>query len=253
MPANSSALADPLAVFTRSIDQLGEEAFLRLRSSFVVVVGLGGVGSHAAMALARSGVGKLRLIDFDPVTASSLNRNAVATVEDIGRPKTEVLAERIGRICQQTQVETRIAFMHEDSAAELLDGQPDLVIDAIDGVLPKVMLLKYCVENHIATVSSMGASGRSDPSKLRIDDLSKTTICPLARVVRRRLGRFGIRTGIRAVYSIEPRGETFEPDDSEDFMQRGRKRRRLPSLICMPGIFGYALASEAIGILVEKA
>ncbi len=236
----------------RSIDLLGEEGFRRLRNAFVTVIGLGGVGSHAAAALARSGVGRLRLVDFDPVTPSSLNRNALATREDLGKPKVDVMAERLRRIRADLVVETDQAFFHEDTAERLLSGSPDMVVDAIDGFTPKVALLRLCVEGSLPVVSSMGASGRTDPSLLRTGDISETCVCPLARVVRRRLKKHGISTGIQTVYSIEPPGVALPPDEGDTFYRRGRERRRLPSLICMPGIFGYALASLVIGTLSES-
>ncbi|RJO67092.1 MAG: tRNA threonylcarbamoyladenosine dehydratase [Myxococcales bacterium] len=238
-------------MFTRTIDLLGPEGFERLRRSLVVVVGLGGVGSHAAVALARSGVGRLRLIDFDPVTASSLNRHAVAVAADVGRPKVEVMRERLLAIAPDLQIEALRVFLDEATAPELLSGSPDYVLDAIDGLNPKVTLLHYCVTHDIRIAASMGASARTDPTRLRVADLSKTRVCPLARAVRRRLQRRGVRRGVPCVYSEEASLPVLPPDDSEDVLMRGRKRNRLPSFAVMPGIFGYALAGIAIKALAE--
>ncbi len=234
-------------IFARSRDLLGDEGLKRLRSSFVVIIGQGGVGSHAAIACARSGVGRLRLVDVDLITESSLNRHAVATAADVGRSKSEVMAKYIAAVCPETKVEISSEFFHENTAASLLSGSPDYVIDAIDSLTPKVALLRYCVENEIPVVASMGASGRTDPSKLEIADIKDTRMCPLARVVRRRLKRQNVFGGIDCVYSTEEASVTFPPEEDDDnHFWQGRKRNRLPSLAIMPGIFGYACAGQVI-------
>lgn len=249
MPERSSASPDLDAIFSRSVDLLGAEGFAALRRAFVVVLGLGGVGSHAAAALARSGVGRLRLVDFDRLTASSLNRHVCAVAEEVGQGKAEVLARRLRAVSPAVQIQVREAFFAEESADELLDGAPDLVVDAIDSLGPKVALLRCCVERELPVVSCMGASARTNPLLLRVDDIAATRICPLARAVRRRLHRFGITTGITAVYSVEAARPPLPPDEEEETLQRGRVRNRLPSLGYMPGIFGYAAAGAAIARL----
>jgi tRNA A37 threonylcarbamoyladenosine dehydratase len=233
--------------FDRIRELLGDAAFLELRRASVTVVGLGGVGAHAALALARSGVGSLTLVDFDLVTATSLNRSPVALPADVGRPKTDVLAESLAASCPDTSVSTLKLFFHHDTADQLLDRKPDIVVDAIDSLNPKTALLECCLKRGIPVVSSMGASGRTDPSLVRTGDISETGGCPLARQVRKYLRRRGITEGVPCVWSVEPAGDHALPPDLEGLIQeRGRIRNRIPSSIVMPGIFGYALASLVI-------
>lgn len=229
--------------FTRTVDMVGPDGFARLDRAFVVIVGLGGVGSHAAVAMARSGVGKLRLIDFDEVTWSSLNRHAVAVPADVGELKVEVVSRFLSKIHAGQVVEPVKAFFDHEAADELLSDAPDFVVDAIDSLNPKVTLLQTCVERGLPVVSSMGASARTDPSMVRVADIFETSGCPLARHVRKRLRRRGVTCGITAVYSQEHGRAPLPPDDSDPRLDRGRVRNRLPSLPTIPGIFGYALAS----------
>lgn len=231
---------------SRTIDLIGSEGFDRLRRAFVVVVGLGGVGSHAAVALARAGVGRLRLVDPDCLTASSLNRHAVAVPEDVGRPKAELLAEHLERIRPGLALEPLKLFADQENRFQVIDGDPDLVIDAIDAVGPKSGLLSGCIEQGLAVVSCMGASARTEPALIRIADISSSSVCPLARQVRRRLRRRGIDHGITVVFSVEPPLPPLPPDHNDQLLRRGRARNRQPSLSTLPGIFGYAVANEAI-------
>ena len=190
-------------MFERTVDLLGDEGFDALQRARVVLFGLGGVGSHAAAALVRAGVRRLRVVDFDDVTWSSLNRHAVARAADVGRGKAQVVAELLNAVAPGARVEPVKAFFHDDTADELLGDGPDHVVDAIDSYTPKVALLRHCVRRGLPVVSSMGASARTDPTLLRVGDISETRVCPLARVVRRGLGRQGIRRGFLTVYSIE--------------------------------------------------
>jgi tRNA threonylcarbamoyladenosine dehydratase len=235
-------------MFARTVDLLGEEGFARLRAARVLVVGLGGVGSHCALALARAGVGSLRLCDFDRVTWTSLNRHAVAGPADVGRLKAEVLAERLGALAPGLAAEPVVTFFHEDTAPEVLglDAPPSHVVDAIDSFNPKVALLRRCVAEAIPVVSCMGASARVDPTLMRIGDIGETRVCPLARVVRVALRRHGIHHGITTIYSVEPPLRPLPPDEEDEVLRRGRVRNRLPSLGVMPGIFGYAAAGLVI-------
>jgi tRNA A37 threonylcarbamoyladenosine dehydratase len=232
--------------FSRTVDLLGPEGFARLARSFVVVAGLGGVGSHAALALARAGVGGLRLIDFDRVTETSLNRHAVALPGDVGELKTRVVGRQLALLNPALRLDEREAFVDGDSAPDLLAGAPDHVIDAIDSLTPKVLLLRACLDLGLPVVSSMGASAHTDPTLVRIGPLEETRVCPLARQVRKRLRRLGEIRGVTAVYSLEPALDPLPPDDVDERLDRGRVRNRLPSLSTLPGVFGYALASVVI-------
>ncbi|MFO7652229.1 MAG: tRNA threonylcarbamoyladenosine dehydratase [Candidatus Krumholzibacteriia bacterium] len=257
MPVDSSA-SEPReraddgipARFGRVADLYGLAGLARLRLARVAVIGLGGVGAHAAVCLARSGLGQLLLVDFDLVTASSLNRSPVAGPADVGRAKVDVLAEHLARACPETAVETRRDFCHAESLAALLQpgtsAAPDLVLDAIDSRNPKVTLLAYCLENALPVISSMGAAGRRDPAALRTGDLAQTRVCPLARHVRRYLKRRGALGPVPCVWSEEDPATPCEPDSGDRTLDRGRVRNRLPSQMALPGIFGYALAALAL-------
>ncbi len=233
-------------VFSRTIDLLGPAAFRRLQRSKVVVVGLGGVGSHAAVALARGGVGALRLVDPDPVTASSLNRHAAAVAGDVGRPKCTVMQEHLHRIRPELPVEALPVLADVDTLESVLQGELDLVVDAIDSLGPKTSLLAACCDRGLSVVSSMGASSRTDPTAIRIADLLDTQRCPLARLLRKRLRRLGLGRGIIAVFSTEPARPPLPPDLDDPPGRPGRERHRQSSLSTLPGIFGYSLANVAL-------
>ncbi|KDN44096.1 hypothetical protein K437DRAFT_294972 [Tilletiaria anomala UBC 951] len=177
---------------TRNYSFLGEEGMARVRNSFVIVVGAGGVGSWAALMLLRSGVSHLRIIDFDQVSLSSLNRHACATLADVGRPKVVCLAEYFAKVAPWAKVEAWVDVFKADDADRLLQGDPDWVIDAIDSIDPKIDLIKYCFQHNIKILASMGAGGKADPSRVQISDISDTFEDPLAASVRRRLRAFGI-------------------------------------------------------------
>lgn len=153
---------------------LGEEGTRKVRESFVVVVGAGGVGSWAALMLMRSGVKRIRIIDFDQVTLSSLNRHAVATLEDVGTPKVRCIKNHFKEIAPFVQVEDCIDLLNADNVDELLGGNPDYVVDAIDNINTKIDLIKYCYDKKLQVISSMGAGAKADPSRIQIADISET-------------------------------------------------------------------------------
>ncbi len=232
--------------FARTVAFYGDPGFAQIRRARVAVIGLGGVGSHAALALARSGIGKLFLVDHDQLTATSLNRHPVAGPDDVGEYKAELLTREIQRVCPNTEVESNIGFFHVETAAELLSPVPDYLIDAIDSRNPKATLLEYCVNNSISVASSMGASARRDVSFVKVSDLSRTKGCPLARQLRKLLRNRGIEKGIQCVYSLEKSPAVLPPDLNDISLDRGRVRNLLPSQISLPGVFGYALAAVAL-------
>ena len=177
---------------SRNYSFLGDEGMSVIRRSFVVVVGAGGVGSWAALMLIRSGVGKLRIIDFDQVSLSSLNRHACAALRDVGRPKVACCADAFASIAPWATVEPVNELFRASEAERLLAGNPDYVVDAIDNIDTKVDLLTFCAARRIKVISSMGAGAKSDPSRVQISDISTTAEDPLARAVRRRLRALGI-------------------------------------------------------------
>lgn len=183
---------------------VGEAGVERLRGASVAIIGLGGVGGYAAEALARAGVGRLRLVDCDTVETTNLNRQVLAVTDTLGQLKTDAARERIAAICPDICVETLPIRVGEHPLADLeLDGSWR-VVDAIDGLEAKVALLDYVYRQGIPCVASMGAGLRLDPTRVQVADISATRGCPLARLVRRRLRQQGIDRGIPCVFSDEP-------------------------------------------------
>jgi tRNA A37 threonylcarbamoyladenosine dehydratase len=239
MPADSSS-PEPLAALARTAAYFGPEGMARLQAATVAVFGLGGVGSHAACALARNGIGSVRLVDFDTVTASSLNRHAVAVPADVGRPKVEVLAEALLRINPSLRIDRRQEFFAQETRAELLAPPLSFVVDAIDSVGPKVELLGACVEMKLPVISCLGAAGRIRGESVQLADIFDSHTCPLARMIRKRLHQLGIHAQIPAVFSPEVPRAPLPPDENDPYLRRGRRRRQLASVGVVPGIVGYA-------------
>ncbi|CAO3658805.1 unnamed protein product [Umbelopsis ramanniana] len=239
---------------SRNIAFLGEDNVKKIRNSFVVVVGAGGVGSWAALMLLRSGVERIRIIDFDQVTLSSLNRHAVATQADVGTPKVKAIQKHFKEIVPQAKIDARIELFSAENASELLAGNPDYVIDAIDNIETKVDLIQYCYEHKLPVLASMGAGAKADPTRIQIADVSNTFEDPLARSVRRKLKKRGIVSGVPVVYSTEkPHHVKLLPLEEEkvgnadDYAALPEFRSRiLPVLGTIPSMFGMALATHII-------
>ena len=250
---------------TRTSSFLTPAGLSNLRDAFVVVIGLGGVGSHCTAALARSGVSSIRLIDFDQVTLSSLNRHSLATLADVGTPKVQCVRKRLEAVAPWVRWECFNEVWKKDQASRLLGPfggasgrKPDYVVDAIDNIDSKVALLHYCHENGVKVISSMGAGCKSDPTKVWIGDISASLEDPLSRATRRRLKLLGVNEGIPVVYSIEKPGPgkaSLLPLPEEEF-QKGNvgdlsvlpdfRARILPVLGTMPAVFGYVVANYTI-------
>ncbi|CEG78632.1 hypothetical protein RMATCC62417_13209 [Rhizopus microsporus] len=243
-----NTIADQLSGVT---EFFGKEGARKVRGSFVIVVGAGGVGSWAALMLLRSGVKRIRVIDFDQVTLSSLNRHAVATLEDVGTPKVRCIKKHFKEIAPFVQVEDHIDLLNADNVDELLGGNPDFVVDAIDNINTKIDLMKYCYDRKLNVISSMGAGAKADPSRIQIADISETFEDPLARAVRRKLKKLNILSGIKVAYSTEkPHHVKLLPleeekvEDREEFAALPDFRARiLPVLGTIPSMFGMAIAS----------
>ncbi|OAX42227.1 ubiquitin-protein ligase molybdopterin-converting factor [Rhizopogon vinicolor AM-OR11-026] len=237
----------------------GDEGMARVRGKSVVVIGCGGVGSWAAVMLVRSGVSKIRLVDFDYVTLSSLNRHATAVLSDVGTPKVGCIERTLKQISAWVEVDSRVEIWRKEDGGRLLEGA-DWVVDAIDNITTKVDLLKYCHEHNIKVFSSMGASAKADPTRIQISDISYTMYDPLARSVRRRLRLQGVSSGIPVVYSTEVPGDVkLLPLPEEEFQKGDVKElgvfddfrvRILPVLGPLPSLFGLHIA---IYILCEMA
>jgi len=219
------------------------------------VFGLGAVGSYAVEALSRAGVGYLQLVDCDCVRPSNMNRQLYALESTLNRPKAEVARERVLDINPDCMVEAMQTFAGKNTLPKLLAKPLDAIVDAIDGVAPKVELIAAAVQCGIPVVSSMGAATRMDPSAIRLGDISETDVCPLARLVRKRLRRREIASGIRCIFSIEePRNKgapVGNEENEEPSFPQGRNRRPIGSLSYITGIFGLLAAYEVIKILIS--
>lgn len=240
--------------FGRTELLIGEDGLRRLQTARVAVFGLGGVGSFAVEALARSGIGELRLVDFDCVGPSNFNRQLYALRSTQGQAKVAVASARLRDINPELIIDAREAFFHTDTAEELLAPPLDFVIDAIDSLGPKCELLAQCAERGVPVISAMGAAARTDPTALRIGSIWETEGCPLARKVRRTLRKRGITAEIPVVSSSEPPCATFDPaslgEQAEDYYRRGRARRVLPSMGMLPGMVGLLAANYVVQRLV---
>ena len=242
--------------FTRTELLVGEESFDRLASSHVAVIGLGAVGGYAVEGLARSGIGKLTLVDFDEIQLSNINRQIYALESTLGRSKTSIARERVLDINPQCLVTAHNIFADEQTFALITQENPDIIIDAIDSLNPKIQVLRLSHTHGFKILSSMGAALRTDPTMIRIDDLSATKNCPLAKHVRKRLRKFHIEEGITCVYSIEPVRFDYPPPEPRDtaipHADRGRERCTLGSLPTLTALFGLTLANEAIMTLIGR-
>ncbi len=244
--------------FHRTELLLGPEAMERLQSARVTVAGLGGVGSYAVEALARAGIGHLRLIDADVVSESNLNRQLFALGSTIGRVKVELAAARVRDINPRCEVEALKTYINGETTDELLSPLPNVLIDAIDTLSPKVGLLQRALELKVpCIISSMGAANKIDAQAVRVADLSKTRHCRLARFIRKRLRRRGIHTGITCVYSEEKTASIELPDELPDFEAPsktcdGQVRAPLGSSPWLPALFGLNAAAEAVRFLIRS-
>ncbi|MBR5242718.1 MAG: tRNA threonylcarbamoyladenosine dehydratase [Thermoguttaceae bacterium] len=279
MPASDPASEVPFSDAPPSFEQfartelmIGRDALKRLQNSCVLVAGLGAVGSYAVEALARSGVGRFRLVDFDVVQPSNINRQLFATWNTIGRLKADVAKERIAAINPSAQVETRQVLINDKTLPSLFADDwatpPDFVVDAIDSLGPKVALIAEVIQRRLPLISSMGAALRFDASLVRVGRLTDVSHCPLSAQVRKRLRRFDINTdAVRCVYSPEPiRDRMRAAPSGSDGLERvapaapldasnadsppGRPRNSLGSLSTIVGIFGLTLAHEVVGGLI---
>ncbi|CUM65585.1 uncharacterized protein PRCAT00003232001 [Priceomyces carsonii] len=237
---------------------LSEKGMEKVRKQHIIVVGSGGVGSWVSTMLVRSGVGKIRIIDFDQVTLSSLNRHSVATLADVGTPKVDCIKKHLLEVAPWVNIETRNQLWNLESAEELLFGdsfEPTYIVDCIDNMDTKVDLLTYCHENNLPVVSSGGAACKADPTRINISDISKTEEDPLSRIVRIRLKKRGIITNIPVVFSAEkpdPRKAQLLPLDDDEIKKgdvdmlsalRNFRVRILPVIGTMPAMFGLTIAT----------
>ncbi len=233
---------------SRTAMMVGEDGVVALAGSTVVVVGVGGVGGYAAEMVVRAGVGHIVIMDDDLVSESNRNRQLIALTSTVGKSKTDVLKSRLLDINPALEVTVLPFYLEDGKAGEVLGPfKPDFVIDAIDTVAPKLSLIKWCYENRIPSVSSMGAGAKSDATRIRIADISKTFNCSLAFVVRKRLRKMGITKGVKVVFSEElPDTGAVVP------CQERNKCSNVGSISYIPAVFGCCCAQACIQTLLSK-
>lgn len=227
---------------------LGKEKLDLLKRAHVLVVGLGGVGAYAAEMIARAGVGRMTITDADVVGVSNINRQLVALHSTIGRPKAEILADRLRDINPEIELTIINSYIKDELTDTLLDAAPyNYVVDAIDTLSPKQALIKGALDRNIPIVSSMGAGAKTDPTKMEITDISKTHHCPLAHMLRKRLHKIGIRKGFRAVFSPEP-----IRDGAMILCEEQNKKSNVGTISYIPALFGIGCASVVVRDLIGE-
>ena len=237
--------------FMRTELLLGKQAMDRLRACRVAVFGIGGVGGHAAEAVARSGVGHIVLIDNDTVSETNINRQIIADTSTVGRMKTEVMKERLLLINPDLDVTCHGMFFSEDTKDEIDFSSLDYIIDAIDSVSSKITLILEAKKASVPIISSMGTGNKMDPTRLEVADIYKTSVCPLARVMRRELKKREVE-GLEVVYSREPAIKPDEKEMKELIQSEGVGKRQIPgSNAFVPAAAGLIMASRVIRNLTE--
>ncbi len=228
---------------------LGKKGVETLQRSNVLIVGLGGVGAYAAEQLCRSGIGKLTIVDADVIEESNLNRQLPALTSTIGKSKVDVLQNRLLDINPDIEITAIKTFLRDEKTAKILMAQQyDYVVDAIDTLSPKVFLIYECVKHKINVVSSMGAGGKTDPTMVKISDVSKSFNCKLARMMRKRLSKLGIKKGFKVVFSPE---EVLL--DAVKIEESQNKKSTVGTISYMPAIFGCFAASVVINDLLKNS
>lgn len=234
--------------FDRTKRLLGADAMKKLKNSHVAVFGIGGVGGHAADALVRSGIGQITIVDSDEVAESNINRQLIATTKTVGRKKVEVMKEHLLEINPEVIVHEYDCFFLPETKAQFDFSGYDYVIDAVDTVTAKLALVEACKEAGVPIVSSMGAGNKLDPTAFEVTDIYKTSVCPLAKVMRKELKARGIKK-LKVVYSKEI---PLEPITDEEFVSdEKRSRRATPgSIAFVPSVAGLILAGEVVKDIV---
>ncbi|MGL6174112.1 MAG: tRNA threonylcarbamoyladenosine dehydratase [Cellulosilyticaceae bacterium] len=238
--------------FSRTELLIGTEGLDKLINSTVMVYGVGGVGSFVVEALARSGVGKLILIDADTVAISNINRQLPATMESVGRPKVEVMKERVEKINDECEVIALNKLYLPETREEFFAYDADYIVDAIDMVTAKIDLIVEAKKRNIPIMSSMGAGNKLDPTRFEITDIYKTSVCPLAKVLRKELKVRGVKK-LKVVYSKEQPLTPIQPQKVEQSSAQAQpagilsKRRQTPgSVAFVPSVAGLIIASEVV-------
>lgn len=231
--------------FSRTEMLFGKKAMQKLASARVAVFGIGGVGGYVVEALARSGVGALDLIDNDTVSLTNINRQIIATLETVGKYKVDIAAQRVNEINPDCVVNTHNIFYLPQNADALDFSQYDYVVDAIDTVAGKLAIIEKAYNCGVRVISCMGTGNKTDPTAFRVADINQTSVCPLARVMRRELKKRGI-TALKVVYSRE---EPLKPLENSG---EASQRREIPaSCAFVPSVAGLIIAGEVIKDLIK--
>lgn len=249
--------------FFRTETLIGIDGLTTLSAKNVMICGIGGVGSYAAEALGRAGIGRITLVDFDDICLTNVNRQIHALSSTVGLPKVEVMAARLRDINPAADIIPIKAFFSRDNAEKLMVSSPDYVLDAIDHFTAKTALITFCRERGIPIISSMGAANKLDPTKIHVDDISATRNCRMARSMRKILRRVGIESGVRVVYSTEEHrelsgeishcaNEYICPNREEQPLNCEHRRVILGSISFIPSIFGLTMAGVVVNELLNK-
>jgi tRNA threonylcarbamoyladenosine dehydratase len=225
---------------------LGNEKLAKLRQAHILVVGLGGVGAYAAEMLCRSGIGKMTIVDGDKIHSTNRNRQLIALTSLEGLPKAATMGERLLDINPELELSVHDEYIKDDRMIEILGGDFDYVIDAIDTLAPKVFLIYHSVKKGHKIASSMGSGGKFDPMQVRISDLSESYNCKLASILRKRLHGLGVYTGVQVVFSpekVNPEAITLTEGELN-------KKSTVGTISYMPPVFGCHLASVVIRYLI---
>jgi tRNA threonylcarbamoyladenosine dehydratase len=228
---------------------LGEEKMARLKSKHVLVAGLGGVGAYAAELICRAGVGEMTIVDADVVEISNCNRQLLAMHNTLGRPKSEVMAERLLQINPDLKLHVFNLFLRDEETVRILNlASYNYVVDAIDSLSPKVYLIYFALQRNLKVVSAMGAGGKMNPSLIKVTDIKKTYQCKLAHALRKRLHRLGVDSGFKAVFSPEEVPESAVILDANPAIN---KLSVVGTVSYMPAMFGCYAAAVVINDLTE--
>ena len=233
--------------FSRTELLIGEKGLKKLKQASVMVLGVGGVGSHCIEALARSGVGTLILVDNDTVSKTNINRQSIAYHSTVGSYKTKLMKDRIFDINPSAEVVTYETFVLPENLEQIFSQKVDYIVDAIDTVTAKLALVEYAKEHKIPIISCMGTGNKLHPELFEITDISKTSVCPLCKVMRKELKNRGIKH-LKVLYSQEKPIEVSGKDTGED---KGKKRSLPGSISFVPPVAGLLIAGEVIREIAE--
>ena len=225
---------------------LGEERLEKLKNTHILVVGLGGVGAYAAEMLCRAGISEMTIVDADSVHPSNRNRQLIALKSTEGKSKTLLVAERLRDINPEIKLHVYEEFLRDQRTFEILETQFDYIVDAIDTLAPKMFLIKTALDRKIPIISSMGSGGKMDPSQIQITDFAKTYNDKLARMLRKRMHKMGVRGGFKVVFSPEQtKKEAVKFVENEE-----NKKTTVGTISYMPPLFGSFMAAEIIREIV---